>query len=60
VTFALPGIGALLVDSVTSQDIPMVQGLAMLVAAVVVIVNLVVDLLYPVIDPRVVFTKASR
>jgi peptide/nickel transport system permease protein len=60
VTFALPGIGALLVDSVTSQDIPMVQGLAMLVAAVVVIVNLVVDLLDPVIDPRVVFTKASR
>jgi len=60
VTFALPGIGALLVDSVTSQDIPMVQGLAMLVAAVVVIVNLVVDLLYPVIDPRVVFSRASR
>jgi peptide/nickel transport system permease protein len=60
VTFALPGIGALLVDSVTAQDIPMVQGLAMLVAAVVVLVNLVVDLLYPVIDPRVVFSRASR
>ncbi|MDX6475976.1 MAG: peptide/nickel transport system permease protein [Gaiellaceae bacterium] len=59
VTFALPGIGALLVDSVTSQDIPMVQGLAMLIAAVVVLVNLIVDLLYPVIDPRIVFSRTS-
>ncbi len=60
VTFALPGIGALLVDSVTAGDIPMVQGLAMLVAALVVIVNLIVDLLYPLIDPRVVFDRGSR
>jgi len=60
VTFALPGIGALLVDSVTSQDIPMVQGLAMLIAALVVVVNLVVDLVYPLIDPRIVFGKSAR
>jgi peptide/nickel transport system permease protein len=59
VTFALPGIGALLVDSVTSQDIPMVQGLAMLIAAVVVLVNLVVDLVYPLIDPRIVYGRRS-
>jgi peptide/nickel transport system permease protein len=59
VTFALPGIGALLVDSVTSQDIPMVQGLAMLVAAMVVLVNLLVDVLYPLIDPRIGFEKVS-
>src|SRR5262249_17681689 len=55
VTFALPGIGALLVDSVTAEDIPMVQGLAMLIAAIVVLVNLVVDVVYPLIDPRIVF-----
>ena len=60
VTFALPGIGALLVDSVTAQDIPMVQGLALLIAAMVVVVNLLVDLAYPLIDPRIVFDKASR
>jgi peptide/nickel transport system permease protein len=60
VTFALPGIGALLVDSVTSQDIPMVQGLAMLIAALVVVVNLIVDLVYPLIDPRIVFGKSAR
>jgi peptide/nickel transport system permease protein len=59
VTFALPGIGALLVDSVNAQDIPMVQGLAMLIAVVVVLVNLVVDLVYPLIDPRIVFGRTS-
>jgi peptide/nickel transport system permease protein len=60
VTFALPGIGALLVDSVSAQDIPMVQGLAMLIAALVVLVNLIVDLVYPLIDPRIVFGRTSR
>jgi peptide/nickel transport system permease protein len=59
VTFALPGTGALLVDSVSAQDIPMVQGLAMLIAAVVVLVNLIVDLLYPIIDPRIVYGRNS-
>jgi peptide/nickel transport system permease protein len=60
VTFALPGIGALLVDSVTSQDIPMVQGLAMLIAVLVVVANLIVDLVYPLIDPRIVFGRSAR
>jgi peptide/nickel transport system permease protein len=60
VTFALPGIGALLVDSVTAEDIPMVQGLAMLIAAMVVVINLVVDLVYPLIDPRIVFERSRR
>jgi peptide/nickel transport system permease protein len=60
VTFALPGIGALLVDSVTAKDIPMVQGIAMLVAAVVVLVNLVVDVVYPFLDPRIVFGRSAR
>jgi peptide/nickel transport system permease protein len=52
VTFALPGIGSLLVDSITSKDIPVVQALAMLIALCVVVINLVVDLLYLAIDPR--------
>jgi peptide/nickel transport system permease protein len=59
VTFALPGVGALLVDSVSARDLPMVQGLAMLTAAVVVLVNLAVDLTYPLIDPRIVFRRAA-
>jgi peptide/nickel transport system permease protein len=59
VTFALPGIGSLLIESITARDLPMVQGLAMLIAATVVLVNLVVDLLYQIIDPRLV-TEGGR
>jgi peptide/nickel transport system permease protein len=36
-----------------------VQGLAMLIAAVVVLVNLVVDLVYPLLDPRIVFARSA-
>ena len=46
VTFALPGLGSLLVDSVTFKDVPMVQGVAMLIAVLIVLVNLLTDLLY--------------
>jgi peptide/nickel transport system permease protein len=53
VTFALPGIGALLVDSVNFKDIPTVQAVGLLTAAIVIGLNLAVDLLYDVIDPRV-------
>jgi peptide/nickel transport system permease protein len=53
VTFALPGIGSLLVDSINAKDIPVVQALAMLIALMVVVINLIVDLLYFAIDPRI-------
>jgi peptide/nickel transport system permease protein len=58
-TFALPGLGTLFVESVEFKDMPMIQGFAMLIAALIVLVNLVVDLLYPAIDPRIGFGKAS-
>jgi peptide/nickel transport system permease protein len=58
VTFALPGLGSLLVDSVRTLDVPMVQALAILIATVVVLVNLLADLVYVVVDPRISFTKA--
>lgn len=59
VTFALPGVGSLLVTSVSFGDIPMVQGLAMLVAIVIVLVNLLTDILYLFIDPRIRFGRAA-
>ncbi|CCH33979.1 ABC transporter permease [Actinosynnema sp. NPDC047251] len=52
-TFALPGLGSLLVESVSTKDIPVVQGLALLTAALMIGVNLVVDLCYLGLDPRV-------
>ena len=52
-TFALPGMGSLLVESIETKDIPMVQGIVMIAATTVILVNLAADLLYMVIDPRI-------
>jgi peptide/nickel transport system permease protein len=51
--FTLPGLGRLLVDAIFARDYPVVQGVMLLVAGIYVGVNLLVDLLYPVFDPRV-------
>jgi len=51
--FSLPGIGRLLVDSIFARDYPVVQGCLLFVTATYVAVNLVVDLCYPLFDPRV-------
>jgi peptide/nickel transport system permease protein len=51
--FTLPGLGRLMVDSVLSRDYPVVQGCLLFTATVYVVVNLLVDLCYPIFDPRV-------
>lgn len=51
--FTLPGLGRLLVDGIFARDYPVVQGCLLFVAIMYVLVNLLVDLLYPVFDPRV-------
>ena len=51
--FNLPGIGRLLVDALLDRDYPMVSGVNLVFAAGVVVINLVVDLLYGFLDPRV-------
>jgi len=51
--FTWPGIGRLLVDSILARDYPVVQGAVMLIAISFILVNLVVDLVYGVIDPRI-------
>lgn len=60
VTFSLPGIGSLFVDSIHAVDIPMVQGLVVLVAGFIVAIHLIIDVLYAVVDPRVRFGKVSE
>jgi peptide/nickel transport system permease protein len=57
VTFALQGLGSLLVDSVKTLDVPMVQALSILIATLVVLVNLLADLVYVVVDPRISFAR---
>ena len=51
--FARPGLGTMLVEAVLNKDLPLVQALVVYTTAAYVIVNLVVDLLYGVLDPRV-------
>ena len=51
--FAWPGIGRLLIQSIGFRDYPMVQGCILLIAVTYVAVNLVTDLLYGVLDPRI-------
>ncbi|MGE0119660.1 MAG: ABC transporter permease [Dongiaceae bacterium] len=53
VVFAWPGVGRLLVNAITHRDFTIVQAAITLITAIFVIVNLVVDLLYAYIDPRV-------
>ena len=57
--FSRTGLGRLTSASVSAQDVPVVQGLVLLGAAVFVTVNLVVDLLYPLLDPRIVRAKPT-
>jgi peptide/nickel transport system permease protein len=51
--FAIPGMGKLVVDGMISQDYPVVQGVILVVAVVVVISKLVIDVLYGWLDPRI-------
>jgi peptide/nickel transport system permease protein len=51
--FSLPGMGSLAVDSVVRSDLPIIAGVTLVSAAFIIFANLVVDLLYAVVDPRV-------
>jgi peptide/nickel transport system permease protein len=51
--FAWPGIGRLLYEGITFRDFPVVQGVVIMGGAMIVTVNLLVDILYAVIDPRI-------
>jgi peptide/nickel transport system permease protein len=54
--FNLPGLGSLAVEAITQSDLPIITGLTLLTATLIIVANLVVDLLYAVIDPRVRLT----
>jgi peptide/nickel transport system permease protein len=53
--FALPGAGALLVDSIGARDYPVVQAATLIFAAIIILVNLTTDIIYSFLDPRVRF-----
>jgi ABC-type dipeptide/oligopeptide/nickel transport system permease component len=51
--FAVPGVGRLAVESILTRDYPMVQGVVLFAAVAVVTVNLLVDVAYALLDPRI-------
>jgi len=53
VIFSWPGIGRLMIEGLLSRDFPVVQGVALMAGAMIVSVNLLVDILYAYIDPRI-------
>ncbi|MCX4094185.1 ABC transporter permease [Nocardia sp. alder85J] len=58
--FALPGIGKLTLDSLFSRDYPVIQAVVLVVVAAYILINLLVDVLYTVIDPRVRVAGGAR
>src|SRR5579871_6215201 len=54
--FGWPGLGRLAVDAIFNRDIPMIQGIVLVAATIFVAVNLAIDLLYALVDPRIRYT----
>lgn len=55
--FALPGVGQLMINSIFQRDFPVVQGVTLVFAVLVVLVNLMADMAYAALDPRVSFDR---
>jgi len=54
--FNIPGIGKLFIQAVASRDYPVIQGVVMFISGVVLLANLVVDVMYAWLDPRIRYT----
>lgn len=57
--FGLPGLGGLLVSSINNTDIPVIQGIVLMVAVWIILANILIDLLYVLVDPRVNFGRGK-
>jgi peptide/nickel transport system permease protein len=57
--FSLPGVGAILIQSINDRDVPVVEGIVVVFAVVVVLANLIADLLYAALDPRIRYGRAT-
>src|SRR3990167_7515599 len=58
--FGLPGMGRFLFDAITERDYPVIQGINLVIVATVVLVNLVVDVAYAWLDPRIRYWRPWR
>jgi peptide/nickel transport system permease protein len=51
--FAIPGLGRLTVDAILRRDYPIIQGVILIFSGVYVLINLVIDIVYTILDPRI-------
>ena len=51
--FVVPGVGKFLIDAIIHRDFPVIQGVILMTAAVVLLLNLIIDMLYGILDPRI-------
>ena len=58
--FTIPGLGRYFIQSITNRDYPLIMGTTIFFASLIVILNLVVDLLYHAVDPRIQLTKGGK
>ncbi|MGV3489371.1 MAG: nickel ABC transporter permease [Tuberibacillus sp.] len=58
--FGIPGVGQLVVNAILTRDFPVVQGAVLFMAFMVVFINLLVDIIYSVIDPRIKLGEVSK
>ena len=57
--FSLPGIGRLVFNAISQRDYALVQGIALFIAINFVVINLIADLIYAAVDPRISYAKAT-
>ena len=57
--FGLPGLGNMLVQAVITSDLPVIQGLTLIIGTWIVVANLIVDIMYAVVDPRITYEKVK-
>jgi len=58
--FGIPGVGQLVVNAILTRDFPVVQGAVLFMAFMVVVINLLVDIVYSIIDPRIKLGEVSK
>ena len=51
--YNIPGLGRLVVDAILKRDYPIIQGLILMFSFVYIIINLVIDIVYTILDPRI-------
>ena len=55
--FNIPGVGSLVIDAILKRDFPLIQGVILVFSILYVLINLIVDVLYALLDPRIRYSK---